>query len=352
LIRDVTAAMDGYDLQRSVRPFVSFIDDLTNWYIRRSRRRFWKSQDDADKRSAYSTLYRVLLDLSKVAAPFIPFLSESLYRRLRSSGMPDSVHLCDFPTYSESLRDEALEAQMRQTMQVVAMGRQLRAEHDLKIRQPLARLHVACRDANVLTDLRAMAEVLSDELNVKETVFSERTEGLATLRVKPNWPRLGPRLGPKVRAAAPALAALSQAESETLAGGGSLSVRMGEETVVIGPEDVEIEAVPLPGVVVAASGGIVVALETTLTPELVEEGLAREFINRVQNLRKTADLQVTQRIQLRVEAPENVRQALARHRATIQQETLCDVLEWSEGSNGETVDLNGHPCRIEMVPLG
>ncbi len=352
LIRDVTAAMDGYDLQRAVRPFISFIDDLTNWYIRRSRRRFWKSQDDADKRSAYSTLYRVLLDLSRVVAPFIPFLSESLYRRLRTAEMPDSVHLWDFPSYSESLRDETLEAQMRRTMQVVAMGRQLRAENDLKIRQPLARLHVACRDTGILDSLRPMAEVLSEELNVKETVFSDRTEGLATLRIKPNWPRLGPRFGPRIRVAAAALATLSSAEAETLAGGGAVSLRLGDEWAVIGPEDVAIEAVPIPGVVVAASQGIVVALETDLNAELLAEGLAREMINRVQSLRKAADLQVTQRIRLWIEAPEDVRQAIEPYREMICRETLCEALEWAKDGGGESVDLNGRTCRIAMRPIG
>jgi isoleucyl-tRNA synthetase len=351
LIRDVTAAMDAYDLQRAVRPFVAFIDDLTNWYIRRSRRRFWKSQDDADKRSAYATLYRVLLDLTRVAAPFIPFLSESLYRRLRTDGMPESVHLCDFPAYEDSLRDEALEDQMRRTMQVVALGRQLRAEHDLKVRQPLARLHIASRNPEVLASLRAMAEVLSDELNVKETRFSERTEGLATLRVKPNWPRLGPRLGPRIRAAAAALSALSPEVAETLAGGGTGTLVLDGETVTIGPEDVTIEAVPIPGLVVTAAEGVVVALETALTPDLISEGLAREFINRVQNLRKAADLQVTQRIRLRVEAPKDLRRAIERHAETIRQETLCEELIWVEEASGEAVSINQYSCRIAIVPI-
>jgi isoleucyl-tRNA synthetase len=171
LIAGVTDAMESYDLQRAVRPFVRFIEDLTNWYIRRSRRRFWKSQDDSDKNQAYQTLNYVLLQLSKVAAPCIPFISETIYQNLRTADMPESVHLCDFPVADSSNRDTALEEDMETVMTIVRMGRLLRTEHRLKVRQPLAKLNVVCNKPAVLEKLSDFSSIMKEELNVKELSF-------------------------------------------------------------------------------------------------------------------------------------------------------------------------------------
>ena len=353
LSTNVVEAMDHYDLQQSVRPFVRFIEELTNWYIRRSRRRFWKSQDDGDKAQAYETLYSVLLQLSKIAAPFVPFVAEAIYRNLKTADMPESVHLCDFPVGDASRRDEALERQMAAVMTVVTLGRTLRSAHDLKVRQPLARMHVVCRDAALRSQIEALRDIILDELNVKQATFLGHESGFATVKAKANFARLGPRLGPLVKKAAGLIAGLKPEQAEALAAGETVTVTLEGQAIELLPGDVAIEHLPREGSVVAAEGGIVVALDTGLTPELVEEGLAREFVNKVQNMRKTADYEVTQRIRLWFSSDEAVVAAVARHGDYIMSETLCVGCNPAAGKPLEAVewDLNGHPCavRIETV---
>ena len=351
LSQGVTAAMDNYELQASVRPFVRFIEDLTNWYIRRSRRRFWKSQDDEDKAQAYETLYHVLLQLSKIAAPFVPFVSETLYRNLRTPDMPESVHLCDFPQGDPTRRDEALERQMEAVMTIVSLGRTLRSAHDLKVRQPLKKMHVTCRDAAKLKSMAELQDIILEELNVKEAEFLPHESAFATVKAKANFARLGPRLGPLVKKAAGAIAALSGEQAEVLAGGENLSVVVGGQTIELTPEDVLIEHIPHEGSVVASQDGIVVALDTALTPELIEEGLAREFVNKVQNMRKTADLEVTQRIRVTFSGDEAVARAVVRHNDYILTETLCTACDPvpAKPDGATDWDLNGHACSMRLV---
>ncbi len=348
----VTTAMDGYDLQASVRPFVRFIEDLTNWYIRRSRRRFWKSQNDADKADAYETLHYVLLQLSQIAAPFIPFMSDAIYRNLRTADMPESVHLCNFPAGDATQRDVALESQMAAVMTVVTQGRTLRAAHDLKVRQPLQRMHVACRNAELLAGIKEIKDIILDELNVKEAEFLAHESAFATVKAKANFARLGPRLGPLVKKAAGAMAALTSEQVESLACGEALTVEIAGQKVELTAEDVLIEHLPHEGSVVGAEGGIVVALDKTMTPELIEEGLAREFVSKLQNMRKTADLEVTQRIHVRFVGDDAVRAAVARYQEYITTETLslsCEpVVEKPDGAT--EWDMNGHACAIGFVP--
>ena len=350
LAQDVSTAMDSYDLQRAVRPFVRFIDDLTNWYIRRSRRRFWKSQDDDDKAQAYTTLWHVLLEWSKIAAPFVPFISEMMYRNLRLDDMPESVHHCDYPTGDGAKRDVALESQMRAAMTTVKLGRLLRAQNNLKVRQPLAAIHVASRDEALIENVRDLQDIMLDELNVKSVQFTTDESGFANLRVKGNFKRLGPRFGAEVKKVAAALVAMDNADMHRLAGGESITLETEVGSLEIAPDDVVIEYAPIEGMVVAAEAGVVVALETELSDELVAEGLAREFVNKVQNMRKTADLQVTQRIRMDVAATGVLDSALASHLDYVKNETLCVELKIGESSvAGATEwDVNGHRCEILM----
>jgi len=350
LTGEVVKAMDAYDLQQAVRPFIRFVEDLTNWYIRRSRRRFWKSSDDADKAQAYATLYEVLVRLSKIAAPFVPFTSEAIYRNLRTDDMPESVHLCDFPVSGESARDLDLEAQMDDVMAVVGLGRQLRADNDLKVRQPLKGLHVVSRDAARLKRIEALRELVTEELNVRDVWFGSDESSLATFSAKANFSRLGPRLGGAMKKAAGLIQKLDVESLETLLRGESVSIDVDGKPVELTAEDVVVNRSPKPGLVVASAGSIVVALETELTPELLREGLAREFVNKVQNMRKAAGLDVTQRIRLFHAGDEVVREALAEHIDYIQTETLCVhcAAEAAGAAGAESWDLNGRPCLIRM----
>ena len=348
LVADVTAAMDAYDLQRSVRPFVDFIDALTNWYIRRSRRRFWKSQNDGDKLDAYRTLRYVLVQLAKVAAPFTPFISEAIYTNLRASDMPESVHLCDFPAPDAAARDADLERRMARIQAAVAIGRSLRTDHDLKVRQPLARIHLVSSDPQVLEDLRAGTALIADELNIKEVAFGSDESALADLQLKADFRKLGPRFGAKMKAVAAAIAALPSAQAAALARGEAASLALPDGTAAeISPDEVSIVRTPKAGLVVGAQGEIVAALETTLTPELVREGIAREFVKNVQNLRKEADFVVDQRIRIAYNGDEEAAAAIAAFQDWICGETLADACAKGDVS-GEPCDLNGHPCAIAV----
>ena len=350
LTQEVVAAMDGYDLQRAVRPFVRFLEDLTNWYIRRSRRRFWKSADDQDKACAYATLYELLVRLCKIAAPFVPFTSEAIYRNLRTEDMPESVHLCDFPVSSGAGRDTDLEAQMDDVITVARMGRQIRAERNLKVRQPLKGLHVVCRDAARLERIGALKDLIAEELNVREVWLSAKETDLASFSAKANFSRLGPRLGTGVKKAAAAIQKLDSSALCDLLDGKALALQVDGEALELSPDDLVIERKPKEGLAVASEGSVVVALEVDLTQELVREGLAREFVNKVQSLRKAADLDVAQRIRITFSGDEAVREAVGEHEAYIRNETLCVQCSFAAGTQGEAgpVDLNGHPCSIRI----
>jgi isoleucyl-tRNA synthetase len=353
LIQRVTAAMDGYELQGAVRPFVHFIEDLTNWYIRRSRRRFWKSRDDADKAMAYRTLNDVLLQLSRIAAPFVPFISESIHRNLRTDAMPESVHLCDFPRTDGRHRLPELEERMSRVMTVVKLGRALRAEHELKVRQPLAAAHVVSRDSAMLEAIRPLDDLILDELNVKRAEYGHHETELVTLSAKADFKRLGPRFGPKVKKIAQAISALSSECIESLLEGGSLRLPVDGADVALEPDDVVVARQPKPGLVVASEGMLVVALETQLTGDLVREGLAREFVNKIQSMRKSANLEVVQRIRLSCRADEAVRDAVERHADYVRGETLCVDCRFDLAPSSEATewDINGHPCSVRLEPV-
>ena len=337
LIADVTAAMDDYDLQKAVRPFVKFIEDLTNWYIRRSRRRFWKSTNDGDKLDAYRTLRYVLVQLSKVAAPFTPFIAEEIYGNLRGEGDPESVHLCDFPSANASARDLDLERRMADVQAVVELGRRLRADNDLKVRQPLSALRLSG------ADVKGLEPLIADELNVRSVVFVADETELCDVTYKANFKTLGRKCGPKMKAVAAAIAGGAPGVAG-LHGQGPASVVV--EGVEVTPEDVLVTRVPKAGLVVASQGRVVVGLETALTPELVAEGDAREFVSRVQAMRKAADLEVTQRIRLRVAADAAFRAALAAHVDYVKNETLALDVAVEDGTGD--VELNGHRLSIAM----
>ena len=329
LIADVTAAMDSYDLQKAVRPFVRFVEDLTNGYIRRSRRRFWKSTNDGDKLCAYRTLRYVLVQLAKVAAPFTPFIAEEIYRNLKGAGDPDSVHLCDFPTANAAARDLALEKRMADVQAAVELGRRLRADNDLKVRQPLSALKLAGGD------VKGLEELIEDELNVKSVVFVVDETDLCDVSYKANFKTLGKKCGAKMKAVAAAIAAAKAVPFEC-------------EGFTITADDVLVTRSPKAGLVVASEGAIVVGLETALTPELVAEGLAREFVSHVQAMRKDADFEVTQRISLEVEADGEMKAALEAHLDYVKNETLTTGFSFS-ANDAEAVELNGHSTRIKVA---
>ena len=347
LVSDVAEAMDVYDLQRSVRPFVSFVEDLTNWYIRRSRRRFWKSQNDDDKMHAYRTLRYVLVQLCQVAAPFTPFISEAIYRNLKGASMPESVHLCDFPVADATARDEALEQRMALVQSVVSLGRQLRTENDLKVRQPLSMIHVVSAKPEIRRRLEGFEELVTDELNIKAVAYGSDETALAEVSVKADFRKLGPKFGAKMKTVAAAIAGLSSAQAAALAANREVALDAAGETVTLTAEDVVVQRAPKAGMVVASDGDVIVGLETALTPELLQEGLAREFVSRVQNLRKEADFEVTQRIIVEVACDAEVEAAVTQYAEYVKAETLCARLAFCAVAAGG-IDLNGHAVSVTV----
>ena len=327
LVTDVTTAMDAYDLQRAIRPFVKFIEDLTNWYIRRSRRRFWKSQNDGDKISAYRTLRYALVQLAKVAAPFTPFIAEEIYGNLKGKSDPESVHLCDFPSANSAARDAKLESRMAAVQSVVELGRRLRVENDLKVRQPLAKVSVA------LADVQGLEDLIMDELNVKRVEYVADEKSLCEVSYKANFKTLGKKCGAKMKAVAAAIAASTGTPKEV-------------EGFKLEEGDVIVTRTPKAGMVVASAESTLVALDTALTTELVKEGLAREFVSRVQAMRKDADYEVTQRIIVTIECDGEMREALEAFMDYITNETLADKIVFAECTAPET-ELNGHKAKLE-----
>ncbi len=349
LCEKVSSAMDSYDLQGSVRPFLVFIDQLTNWYIRRSRRRFWKSQDDEDKMQAYTTLHHVLLKFAKIVAPFIPLTAESIYRNLRSEGMEESVHLCRFPEADGGMRDSALEEKMDYIIRIVKMGRQLRADNNLKVRQPLSTIHVVCRDSSVRDAALEMKSIVLEELNVKELVVGERETEMAHLSAKANFKQLGPRFGKDVGKVAKLVAGLDEGKVELLAAGESVTLEIDGESATLESGDVVVTRTPREDMVVAAEGDVVVAIETQLSPDLVAEGLAREFVNKVQNMRKTSGFEVEDRIEVLYRSDEDLAEAIEKHAAYVGSETLCVSCERTADSDEmQEWDVNGHACSIAV----
>ena len=343
----VTSALDVYDLQNAVRPFTHFIEDLTNWYIRRSRRRFWKSSDDHDKQQAYETLYTVLMQLSKIAAPFLPFVSENIFRNLRTDADPISVHLCDFPTGNDEARQKALEQQMAMVMSVVTMGRSLRSSYDLKIRQPLKGIHVATRNQEILNNLDELKPLIEEELNVKTVEFLDHEKDLAHLSAKPNFKVCGPRFGKRMKAVSQVVNAMTDEQLETLLSEGKISLNLEGEITEFTSDEIQVDRTPREGLAVASEGEVVVALETELDEELLQEGLAREFVNKVQNMRKAMDFEVTQRIEVGYQSVPEVAEAVEKYLEYIKNEVLALNCEAKTlDSDPQTWDLNGYECAI------
>ncbi len=295
----------------------------------------------------------------RILAPYTPFLADSMYRNLlapvrEAVGAADSVHLCDWPEYRADEEDRELDERMDIVIRTVSMGRALRTVHGLKVRQPLQAMHIATRDARIGAALADMADLVRDELNVKELRFDEREEDLVTFTVKANFKTLGPKLGRDVQRVAKAITALPIATVLAIESGQDYPLALDGLAVTLQRDDVIVERREREGLFVECAGPLTVGLDPVLTPELIEEGLARELVNRVQNLRKDAGLQVQDRIRIvfHSESPA-VLGAFERHAGTIRTETLADAIVASPSplGAGATTDLNGHACdiRVEKV---
>ncbi len=348
LIKDVEEGMDDYDLSRAVDPFVGFIDELTNWYIRRSRRRFWADEDSQDRREAFETLHHVLIELSKIAAPFIPFLSEAIYRNIRTDQMPESVHLCDYPTYHPESRNPTLEEGMESLQVAVSLGHSLRKEHKLKVRQPLPAATLICADEKQLAFLKHQEHLIADELNVKKVIFEKESHEFVKLSIKPNFRVLGKKVGAHMKEAHLMISTLDQDQINTLLRGHDLPIVLGSEPFTLTAEDVEITRKVHEGWIAMNAGTITVALETELTEDLILEGIARELVNKINTMRKEAGFEVTDRIHLTIGASDKVKKALSIFEKYIKEEVLCVEIHFGFVEGSAQWDINGEPTAISI----
>jgi isoleucyl-tRNA synthetase len=334
LILDVRAGLDCFDAAGPARDVEQFIEELSTWYVRRSRRRFWKSENDEDKAAAYATLYECLATLSRLLAPFMPFVAETFYRNLVAGPRGEeagSVHLTDFPAADESLIDTDLLTAMRAAQQVVALGRAARERANIKVRQPLARMYVKTPSDDVSEVIRAVEGIILDELNVKHLEFAGSEHDFVSYTVRPNLPALGPRFGKRVPLIRAALERIDPARAVSiLERGEELILEVNGETVVLGRSDVLTEAVQREGYAAMAGDGYLVALDTELSRELVLERLAREVIRRLNDWRKAAGLNIDDRISVVYEATPDLKEAIAQHREYIMGETLAVRFEAGE----------------------
>ncbi len=353
LVRDVTHALETYDVLGATRPVQAFVDQLSTWYLRRSRRRFWKSESDQDKQAAYATLYEALLTVAKLLAPTMPFLAEELYQNLARAvdeAAPASVHLERWPEADESRVDETLNREMALVMKLASLGHAARNKANRKVRQPLAEVAFAVGSADEQHVVDAYADLLADELNVKQ-VRSLNTAGEAvSYSLNPLPKQLGQKYGSRFPAVRQALlAADAESAARALLAGQALDVRVGEETLSIQPDEVEVRSQARSGYAVATEGAYLAALVTELTPELVQEGLAREFVRRVQDLRKQADLDISDRIRVVFSATPALEQAVQAYPNYISTETLAlelvsgevaeDLPNLHDSFDGETVTV-------------
>jgi isoleucyl-tRNA synthetase len=353
LVASVNKEMEEYNLYKVVPLLVDFIDNLTNWYIRRSRRRFWKSENDADKNDAYTTLYWVLVEFSKVMAPFLPFLTEAIYRNLtggRTGPASGSVHCAPYPAGDAALFDAALDEKMRCARSVVTMARALRSRFNLKTRQPLSELVVVIRNNGKRGLMQDMETLFKEELNVKSVRFEADETSVVSLSAKANFKRLGKALGPKMKEAAKIIESFTAADIHGLELGETREAA-GHAVVM---DDIEVRRSKRPGVEVETQGDITVALDTEVTPELCEECLAREFVNRIQTMRKNAALNVTDRITIRCAGPRPLVAALDKFRDYVCGETLAVSLAWDldKSAGAEAIEIDDFKADVQIRVSG
>ncbi len=338
-IAEVDAALAAYHPTRTARSLEHFVDELSNWYIRRSRRRFWSAKEEYEaevKWAAYQTVYASLLAVAKMVAPLAPFFAEWLFRSLASR--PESVHLAAFPEAEEHMRDPELEERMRLAQAVSSAALALRNQSGLNIRQPLSRLLVVTGDAAEERTLATVAGIIMSEVNVKDIEYVTGSSPIVRREARPNYRRLGKRLGKNMKAVAQAVRDLDEASLDAFALSGSITLEVVGRAFELGRDDIKITTSGIEGWLVGQGAGVTVALDTRLSTELVDEGMAREAINRIQNLRKKAGFRVTDRINIFFVAPDILAHALARHEAWIRNETLARELERVYAPRGEVTD--------------
>lgn len=352
LKRDYHAMMDTYDLTRACRLISDFtIDDLSNWYIRRNRKRFRNPENEKDKYSAYITLYEVLVELLKMVSPVAPFLTEELYRNITGN---ESVHLSSFGEVRENDIDSGLEQEMRLAQKIVYLVRTMRVKFNLKTRQPLKQIMIPETDESEKSKIERMKKIILEEVNVKELYFIGEESGIIVKKAKPNFKLLGPKYGKDLKTVSELIKSLDTHNISLIGKNGSLEIETGGTKYLIQKDDFDVHTENVEGWIVESDGNLTVALDTKLNDELISEGLAREFINRIQNMRKDKKMGVNDRIKILYDCGEELSKALEEQDKYIKEETFASEFfkNNSVAQNGfEELNINGRICKVHIIKL-
>ncbi len=353
LIKNVTEAFEDYEPTRAGRMISTFvIDNLSNWYVRLCRKRFWAGEMDDDKLSAYQTLYRCLFTVSKLMAPIAPFYADRLYGDLKAASAENgcvSVHLSAFPKVEASEIDTTLEQRMELAQKVTSMVLSLRKKEHVIVRQPLQKICIPATDVCQKENIEAMSQLILDEVNVKELEFVEGD--MLEKKVKCNFRVMGKKFGKLMKAVAAAVGALSQDAINELSVNGSVQVDVDGQTVEIVREDVEIVSEDIPGWTVANDGALTVALDLEITEELKNEGMAREIVKRIQAYRKSSGFEITDHIHVVLSHDDNLQKAVEAYHDYICSQVLADKLEFGEPESGEELDFEDFKISVDITKL-
>ena len=354
LIKEVDALYADYEPTRATRAISDFVqENLSNWYVRLSRRRFWKGEYEADKIAAYQTLYTCLITIAKLMAPVAPFYADRLYKDLVSvtgKENKESVHLTDFPVANESYIDKSLESKMQKAQTISSLVLSLRKKESIKVRQPLQKIMIPIANDTERAEIEAVANLIKHEVNVKEIELLEDASGILVKQIKPNFKTLGPKFGKDMKAIATAVQGFGQAEIAAFEKAQTYTLELPNKTVTLSLDDVEISTQDIEGWLVATAGSLLVALDIHITPELRQEGIARELVNRIQNIRKDNDYDITDRIQIRLQAQPALQAAVTANEAYIKNETLTDSITFIESlPEGEEIAFDEVTTRIVVA---
>jgi isoleucyl-tRNA synthetase len=357
LVKRVNQAMDEYEPTAAGRLIEEFVDEhLSNWYVRLCRRRFWKGEYEQDKVCAYQTLYECLETVVRLMAPISPFFSDAIFQNLDSVTHRFnvlSVHHTNFPVANESAIDETLEERMQLAQDASSLILSLRKKVNIKVRQPLQKLLMPVVSEAMKAQLRKVEDLIKTEVNVKEINYLDSTEGFIKKKIKPNFVSLGKKLGPKMKAVSAALAGFSQEDISKIEKEGQYNLSIDGEPVILQLAEVEISSEDIPGWTVANKGPLTVALDITVTPELEHEGNAREFVNRIQKIRKDSGFQLTDRIEVKVAASNGLKNSLAQFNDYICAEILADKLELvPEIDEGTEIEINDISLKVIVLKKG
>ena len=354
LIKEVDALYADYEPTRATRAISDFVqENLSNWYVRLSRRRFWKGEYEADKIAAYQTLYTCLITIAKLMAPVAPFYADRLYKDLVSvtgKENKESVHLTDFPVANESYIDKSLESKMQKAQTISSLVLSLRKKESIKVRQPLQKIMIPIANDTERAEIEAVANLIKHEVNVKEIELLEDASGILVKQIKPNFKTLGPKFGKDMKAIATAVQEFGQEEIAQFEKTQTYSLQLPDKIITLSLDDVEISTQDIEGWLVATAGSLLVALDIHITPELRQEGIARELVNRIQNIRKDNDYDITDRIQIRLQAHPALQVAVTANEAYIKNETLTDSISFVESlPEGEEIAFDEVTTRIVVV---